>query len=208
MKRHVRLIGVILCLFVSVTASAVQRRAWVAVGDSITYGYAHDATPYPVRLSALLGVPVVNMGIGGDVAANINTRFTNYALPYPYKGVLIEECINDLIAGTSGATCWAATEAAVDAAVADGFLVVLFTAMPCGNYSGWDGTKETERATYNLNVRTKAAGDPTHILLLDLDTVVSDDGLTIRAADDYGDGLHLDASGMQNVANAAAALIQ
>lgn len=199
--------ALVLILLASI-AHATPRTAWVAVGDSITYGYAHDATPYPRRLSALLGVPVVNMGVGGEVAASINTRTTNYALPYPYKGIIIEECINDLITGTSGATCWAATDAAIDAALAAGMLVVVMTAIPCGNYSGWNGTKETQRQAYNTSVRAKAAADPVHVLLLDLDEVVSDDGLTIRAADDYGDGLHLDASGMQAIATEGAALIQ
>jgi lysophospholipase L1-like esterase len=199
--------AVALCL-TTMSAEAAQRRAWVAVGDSITYGYAHDATPYPVRLSELLGVPVANMGIGGDTAANINTRFTSYALPYPYKGVIIEECLNDLIAGTSATTCWEATATAVDAALAEGFLVVLVTAIPCGNYVGWNGTKETERGVYNLNVRTKAESDPAHIFLVDLDEVVSDDGTTIKAAYDYGDGLHLDGDGMQALAQAVADAIQ
>lgn len=199
----------LLLLFLSsLSAEAVSRRAWVAMGDSITNGYAFDATTYPMRLATLLGVPVVNMGVGGEVAANINTRFTTYALPFPYRGVIFEECINDLIAGTSGATCFTATEAAVDAAVSAGFMVVLMTAIPCGNYSGWNGTKETQRDAYNALVRAKAAAEPAHVLLLDLDIVVSDDGNTIRAEDDYGDGLHLDASGFQKVAAAAAALIQ
>jgi lysophospholipase L1-like esterase len=206
--RTLRALAACAAVLLAGVTSASPKRAWVAIGDSITYGYSHDATPYPVRLAALLDAPVVNMGIGSDTAANINTRLTNYGIPYPYRGVLIEECINDLISSTSGATCWTATEAAVDAAVAAGFLVVLMTAIPCGNYVGWDGTKETQRDAYNALVRAKAAADPTHVLLLDLDTVVSDNGNTIRAADDYGDGLHLDASGMQNLAAAAAALIQ
>lgn len=188
--------------------AATARRAWVAVGDSITYGYAHDATPYPERLATLLSVPVVNMGVGGDTAANINTRFTNHASQYPYRGVIIEECINDLIAGTAGATCWTATEAAADAARSAGFLVVLVTAIPCGNYVGWDGTKETERDAYNTSLRAYVAAHPSDTFLIDLDTVVSDDGNTIKAAHDYGDGLHLDGDGMQALAAAVAAAVQ
>lgn len=203
-----RSIIVFIALISAMQASASPRRAWLTVGDSITYGYAHDATPYPVRLSTLLGVPVANMGIGGDTAANINTRLTNYGIPYPYKGVIIEECINDLIAGTSGATCWTATQAAADAALEAGMLVVLVYAMPCGNYSGWSAPKESQRATYNANIDNYAADHPTTVKVLDLNTVVSDNGTTIRASDDYGDGLHLNGTGMQKVAAAAAALIQ
>lgn len=201
-------IALLLIACLASTADATPRSAWVAVGDSITYGYAHDSTPYPKRLAALLAVPVVNMGIGGDIAVNINTRATSYALPYPYKGVIIEECINDLIAGTSGATCWTATDTVIDDALEADFIVVVMTAIPCGNYSGWNGTKEAQRQAYNTAVRTRAAADPTHVLLLDLDEVVSDDGTTIRASDDYGEGLHLNGTGMQNVAAAAAALIR
>lgn len=197
----------LLFVLLAMSADASPKRAWLAIGDSITYGYAHDATPYPVRLATLLGVPVANMGIGGETAANINTRLTNYGIPYPYKGVIIEECINDLIAGTAGATCWTATEAAADAARTAGFLVVLVTAIPCGNYVGWNGAKETQRDAYNTSLRAYVTAHPGEAFLVDLDTVVSDDGTTIRAADDYGDGLHLDASGMQALAQAIADVI-
>jgi lysophospholipase L1-like esterase len=207
MTTHRRAVALLLTML-SLTSYAAPRRAWAAVGDSITNGHSFDASPYPLRLATLLNAPVVNMGIGGELAASINTRFTTYVLPYQYKGVIIEECINDLIAGTAGATCWAATEAAVDSAVAAGLLVVLVTAVPCGNYASWNGTKETERDAYNTLVRAKAAANPSRILLLDLDTTVSDDGNTIRAADDYGDGLHLDGSGFQAVADGIADLIQ
>lgn len=74
-------------------------RAWVAVGDSITKGWDQVTTPYPVRLAALRGHPVDDMGIGGDVAANIYARWQRYAKPYQYAGVIIEECINDLNGG-------------------------------------------------------------------------------------------------------------
>lgn len=204
-SQTLRVLAVVL-LASSVHAS--PRRAWVAIGDSLTYGYSQGATPYPVRLSTLLGVPVVNMGVGGDVAANINSRLTSHALTFPYKGVIIEECINDLIAGTSGATCFAATEAAVDAALAAGLIVVLATADPCGNYSGWNGTKEAQRDAYNALVRAKAAANPGAVLLLDGDELYSDDGNTIRAACDYGDGLHRNGLCMQVEAEAIAVLIQ
>ena len=202
-----RYAGLLLALILSAPAGAASKRAWVAVGDSITYGYAHDATPYPKRLATLLGENVVNMGVGGEVAATINTRATAHALPYPFKGVIIEECINDLIAGTAGATCWTATEAMADTFRAAGFLVVLVTAIPCGNYSSWNGTKETQRDAYNTALRAYVAAHPTDTFLVDLDTVVSDDGNTIRAEYDYGDGLHVDGTGMQRLAQAVADVI-
>jgi lysophospholipase L1-like esterase len=200
-----RVIALALALL-SVTTNATPRQAWVAIGDSITYGYSHNANPYPKRLATLLGVKVANMGIGGDVAANINTQITNHILTFRYKVVIIEECINDLIAGTAGATCWTATDAAVDAAVAAGLTVVLMTAVPCGNYAGWNGTKEIERDAYNTSVRAKAASNPSRIKLIDLDTIISDDGNTIKAAHDSGDGLHPDGDGMQAIADYAATL--
>jgi lysophospholipase L1-like esterase len=199
-----RLCPMVLLVLVSTAAMASPKRAWVAVGDSITYGYAHDATPYPKRLATLLGENVVNMGVGGEVAATINTRATTHALAYPFKGVIIEECINDLIAGTAGATCWTATEAVADSFRSAGFLVVLVTAIPCGNYASWSGAKETQRDAYNALLRAYVAAHPADTFLVDLDTAVSDDGNTIRAADDYGDGLHLNGTGMQNLAQSAA----
>jgi lysophospholipase L1-like esterase len=207
MTTHRRAVALLLTML-SLTSYAAPRRAWAAVGDSITNGHSFDASPYPLRLATLLNAPVVNMGIGGELAASINTRFTTYVLPYPYKGVIIEECINDLIAGTAGATCWTATEAAANAAIAAGFIVVLVTAVPCGNYASWNGTKETERDAYNAAMRAYAAARPGQVLLLDGDTVLSDDTNTIKAAYDYGDGLHLDGDGFQALAAAIADLIQ
>jgi lysophospholipase L1-like esterase len=196
--RHIPL----LMLLLASLAVASPKRAYVAMGDSITNGHAFDASTYPARLEALLGVPVENMGVGGELAASINTRFTAYVLPYPYRGVIFEECINDLIAGTSGATCWTATQAAADAARAAGMTVVLVTAIPCGNYAPWNGTKETQRDAYNTALRAYVAAHPSDTFLVDLDLVVSDDTDTIKAAYDYGEGLHLNGAGFQAVAEA------
>lgn len=182
-------------------------RAWVAVGDSITKGWDQVTTPYPVRLAALRGHPVDDMGIGGDVAANIYSRWQRYAKPYPYAGVIIEECINDLNGGASGATCWATTQAFAEEARTAGFRVVLCTVFPVGNYGLWSAPKEVERDAYNTSARAYAAAHPGTVLLLDGDTVLSDDGEAIKASYDYGDGLHLNDTGAAALAAAISALI-
>jgi lysophospholipase L1-like esterase len=198
-----RHLALLLLTLSAMPSHATPRRTWVAVGDSITNGHSFDASTYPARLETLLGAPVENMGIGGETAAQARTRWQNYAENYPYKGVIIEIGTNDLAASTAGATVWATVDAWIEEAQAAGQRVVLCTVFPRNGSAGWTGAMETQRQAFNTSARAKAAGDPT-IILIDGDTVLSDDGVTLRAAFDYGDAVHLDGDGFQALAEAIA----
>lgn len=50
----------------------------IAGGDSLTQGAGASSNPYPKQLSALLGVPVINVGVGGQNAQQIATRQGGY----------------------------------------------------------------------------------------------------------------------------------
>lgn len=201
-------IALLLPIFASAPAHATSGYAWLAIGDSLVYGYAHDAVPMPKRLAAELGVPVVNMGVGGDTAANISARLTAHGLPYPFVGVILEGCTNDLFAGGTASACWTTMEAAADAVRARGMLVVLCTVFPRGNSPGWTAGMETERDAYNTAVRAYVEAHFSEALLFDADEELSDDGHILRPAFDSGDHVHLGGDGMQAFAEGLAALIR
>lgn len=50
----------------------------IAGGDSLTQGAGASSNPYPKQLAALLGYPVINMGVGGQTPQQIATRQGGY----------------------------------------------------------------------------------------------------------------------------------
>jgi len=60
--------------------SAVTPAGFIAVGDSLTAGAG--GTPYPTQLSALLGVSVQNIGVGGQISTSISGRFGGNTVPF------------------------------------------------------------------------------------------------------------------------------
>lgn len=193
----------LLLAILSLPAGAVTRRAACMVGDSLTYGYTFDSTPIPDRLADLTGKPVVNMGVGSNLSTNISARYTRYCSPYLYKVAIWEGCTNDLDAGVSGATCWATTEAWVEAVEAAGQVAVVLTVFPRWGHANWTSDEETQRLDYNSRATTYVASHPS-VILVNMESVLGD-GATppaLKVAYDWGDHLHINGTGMQAAAEA------
>jgi hypothetical protein len=179
-------------------------------GDSITYGYTFDPTPIADRLATLLRKPVVALGVGSDVAANISSRHTRYCLPYSYKFAIWEGCTNDFgINSASGATCWATTAAWIVSVKAAGQTPVILAVFCRGGSGGWTGPKETARTDWNTLAAAAAAADPT-IIYVDPNPTLCDSASppALKVAYDWGDHLHIDGDGMQVVAEALYSAMQ
>lgn len=185
----------LLCiLLVSASAHASERVAVVVVGDSLTNGYSFTSKPATDWLEELVGVPVDNMGVNGDVAANMRTRWQLYAKTYPYRVLVIEACTNDLALGGSAASCWATVQAWIAEAQTAGIRVIVCTVFPRSGSGGWTGGMETERLAYNALVRAAASST---VRVFDGDEVLSDDGVSLKAEYNYGDNLHLNDAGQE-----------
>jgi lysophospholipase L1-like esterase len=191
-------------LISTVAAAAPIRTAGVMCGTSLTYGYTQDATPITARLATLEGVPVVNMGVGGDVASNIALRGIRYAVPFAYAFAVWEGCTNDFgLNGALAVDCWATTLTWVAAVEGAGTQAVILTVPPRQGSSGWSAPKETQRLAYNTLARNYGVSHPSAIIV-DLETLLGD-GATPPALNntyDYGDDLHLNGAGMQVAAAA------
>lgn len=179
----------------------------VAVGDSLTFGYAVATIPYPVALSGLTGSPVTNLGVGGCRASAGYDRWQRYAKNFPYRFCIIFIGTNDLdFDSATGASVFATVQTWIEEAVAAGQQVIGCTITPRDGSSGWTEAKEEERQAYNTLLRAYGAAHP-EAQIVDLDFVVSDDGLTVKAAHNYGDNLHFNNAGFAAVAAAVYAKI-
>ncbi len=78
-----------------------HNRTIVAFGDSLTNGNGVERDlAYPAVLSQILGRPVVNLGVSGDVSAQGVARLSEIDEHRPYM-VLIEFGANDILRGMS-----------------------------------------------------------------------------------------------------------
>lgn len=201
-----------LLLFVLTPALAVaapQKTKLVFVGTSLTYGYTFDSTPYPTRTGTALGVKVANMGVGGDRMAAIYQRWQLYAKASPFRAVVIEGCTNDLdMDGATGAACWNTMRTFCEEAEAAGQICVLVPVPPRWGHINWTNGEETERVALNTALAAYVAAHPA-VLMVDVDTVLGNGSTPpgLNPAYDWADHLHLNAAGMQALANAVAALL-
>lgn len=198
----------LVALTLSLTSEAATRRAWAAVGDSITNGHAFDADTYPERLEVLLGAPVDNFGIGFDTALRAYTRWQTYVEPFQYAGTIIFIGTNDLRNGTSAATLWTTVEPWAEEVLAAGQHLVFVKVSPRWGSSGWTGDMETERLTYNTQIDGFATANPS-VIVVESDTLLGTGSpVALRAEFDFGDDLHLNGAGFAALATNIAGLIQ
>lgn len=181
----------------------MSKTAIVCAGDSLIYGYDHDATPMPTRLEALRGVQVVNMGVGGDRISTIVARWQAFAKPYPYKWLVAEGGTNDIhLFSSTGADAWTAMEAWLEEAEADGLRIVLVKIPPRWGSAGWTAPMETERLDFNSRADVWAADHP-NVRVINSDSVLGTGSpKALQVAYDSGDHLHLNGTGMQALAAA------
>lgn len=181
----------------------MSKSAIVCCGTSLTYGYDHDATPYPARLEALRGVQVVNMGVGGDRIATIVSRWQSFAKDFPYRWLVAEGGTNDLhLDAATGADTWNVMETWLEEAEATGLQIVLVKIPPREGSSGWTAGMETERLDFNSRADTWAADHP-DVRIVESDVVLgTGTPVALQVEYDSGDHLHLSGTGMQTLAQA------
>ena len=98
-----------------------------AFGDSITAGSECACTPYPARLTGLIGKSVVNFGIGGSRAAD-NVARTQSVIDQSHPGfMLILYGVNDIIHSHSIGTIISALSQMVDICKDNNVVPVLAT---------------------------------------------------------------------------------
>lgn len=97
----------------------------VAFGDSLTAGYgAGKDHSYPAYLSELLGRPVVNLGLSGELAVHAPERLPDVLAARPQM-VLIEFGANDFMQQRSRESAVAAVAQVVDAVQNAGAIAVI-----------------------------------------------------------------------------------
>ena len=116
----------------------------ICFGDSITRGQgATRGNDYPSRLSALLGMPVVNAGVNGDTTASALRRLDRDVLRAYPRLVIVELGGNDYLRKVPKAETLENLEAIVAGCVSGGAMVVVLHAK-IGLFSDpyWDGVQE------------------------------------------------------------------
>ena len=97
----------------------------VAFGDSLTAGYgAGKGHSYPDYLSQLLGKPVINLGLSGELAVQAPERLKEVLSYQPYM-VLIEFGANDFMQQRSTSAAVLAVAQIVDAVQDAGAIAVI-----------------------------------------------------------------------------------
>lgn len=198
----------VLVLLVSVgfafPAEAVTKIA--CIGDSITYTAATRANiPYPHRLEMTLNSAhpgeyvVANFGVSATTSSQHLTTWTNSIRNKGYDILVIISGVNDLAAGTAGATVWTNVDTIVTQALADGMTVVLFTTLPWKGYTLWTADKQTETDALLTSIRARSG-----VTLIDLypswETAPGSD--IMLSEYDVGDGLHPNSTGSDALAAA------
>jgi lysophospholipase L1-like esterase len=177
------------------------------VGDSITWG-SHSSIGYPARLRAALGEPwlVANHGVPSDTIPMMQTRWSSTIGPLHYGRIVFLGGINDIVAdGASATTVESRIQQILDAAKAQGAIVIAMTILPWGNAASWQAGKETVRQAVNGWLPGYCAANG--ITLIDAATDFDDGTGKMKAAYDSGDGLHPGDAGQARLAELVAAAI-
>jgi hypothetical protein len=132
--------------------------AWV--GDSIVYGNGSIPLDPPSRLTDLQPTrPVLNSGVGGNTVASCGVRY-NASIATGGFQTLIWSCgVNDMAAGSAGATVATAAQVFTADARARGMKVIITGIMPWKNSAGWTLAKQTETVAYNSAMSTWAGAN-------------------------------------------------
>lgn len=131
--------------------------AWV--GDSIVYGNGSIPLDPPSRLTDLQPTrPVLNSGVGGNGVASCGARY-NATIAGQYQTLIWSCGVNDMAAGTAGATAATAAQVFLADARARGMKVIITGIMPWKNSAGWTLAKQTETVAYNSAMSTWAGAN-------------------------------------------------
>lgn len=175
-------------------------------GDSITNTAPSRADmPYPTKLEFLMGAShsVGNHGVLSALISGASTMFTNSITGKGFTHDVLLIGVNDILAGTSGATAYTAWAVLANAIRSAGLTLIPCTVMPFGNYTGWSAGKQTELAALNASIASYAATNS--LTLVDLYAGMGDtDPTKLKASYDCGDGLHPNQAGANQMATLVA----
>jgi hypothetical protein len=186
--------------------AAASDYAWV--GDSLIAGVNSGPFQAPAVLESMRdGGRVWNAGAGSSTNIFINNTIplcsTSYA-GYASAGGVIWGCgTNDLSSATAAATATAA-QATLVPALAAGKSVVVTGILPRGASAGWNSTLETRRTDYNALMSAWAAdAGAMYVSTESMGEAITDGGccVSLKAAYNSGDGLHLTKAGGIELAN-------
>ena len=180
----------------------------VAFGDSITQGSECPCTPYPARLSGLIGKTVYNTGVGGTTASSNVGRTQEAINKYHPAFMLILYGVNDIIMSESVASALSAVNRMVAICKQNNVVPVLATyPVPTGPHSLFAG------GTLSLNAGIRSIAKAEGIKCVDLEREFSagrDPIVPDWPAADLAlympDGLHPNEAGTQVMALAFADL--
>ena len=173
--------------------------AWV--GDSIVYGNGSIPLDPPSRLTDLQPTrPVFNSGVGSNVIAACGARY-NTTIAGNFQTLIWSCGVNDMAAGTAGATAATAAQVFLADARARGMKVIITGIMPWKNSAGWTLAKQTETVAYNSAMLTWAGANGAFYV----PTIASmggggGDADVLAVAYDSGDLIHPNAAGALQLA--------
>ena len=131
--------------------------AWV--GDSIVYGNASLPLDPATQLTGLQPTrPVFNSGVGSNVIASCGARY-NATIAGNFQTLIWSCGVNDMAAGTAGATAATAAQVFLADARSRGMKVIITGIMPWKNSPGWTAGKQTETVAYNSAMSTWAGSN-------------------------------------------------
>lgn len=182
-------------------ASPVTRQI-IVTGDSISQGVflaSPNTQVWPALLQAALGrsYQVSNLAISGEtvntIAGDVATRLVPLYGPYQDTEYHIFAGTNDVDAGTSPAVAFASLQAVVNACLACGGKVAVYTMLPRTDFTGHF---EADRQTFNTSIRSTYGGTLVpRVAVADVgnDATIGQAGQNI--APNYIDATHLTALG-------------
>jgi len=168
---------------------------FVALGDSLTYGYGDPGPSWPVRLDAKDAqlILVHNAGVSGDTTGDMRARLNGDVFAYSPGVLFVMGGTNDIGHNISATTTIANLKAIIVAAKARGILVVLMTIPPTSYPRMAD-------AINSLNSQIVRLANSYALIVADVHGPLSTpDGLYISKY--TSDGLHFSTLGTQTVAN-------
>jgi lysophospholipase L1-like esterase len=183
----------------------VVKEVWLFVGDSLTAGFGIAGWPASLQ-SYAPDVLMVNVAASGRTASQILAQWTANGSQYGnLTKVFVLGGINDIMAGTAGATAFASLEDIYQAAGVAGVQVIALATTPFGDNVNWTAPRQTELEALNALVLASTDADIT----IDLYTLMQDpaDLDALLPAYAAGDGLHISASGTTFIADTVAAAL-
>lgn len=131
--------------------------AWI--GDSIIRGVGALPLTPPRYLTALTVVGVVNAGVPSNTIAACGSRYNSTYAAGGYRTIIWSCGVNDMAAGTAGATAATAAQVYLADARSRGMKVIITGIMPWKNSTGWTAGKQTETVAYNSAMSTWAGSN-------------------------------------------------